>query len=70
MMRPWCRGLFALLFLLAGGLVAQAAGINISRLRCEHLVNPLGIDVVQPRLGWELDSSVPGTAADRPTRCR
>ena len=24
------------------------------RLRCEHLANPVGIDVVQPRLSWQL----------------
>jgi alpha-L-rhamnosidase len=30
------------------------AQILPDRLRCEHLANPLGIDVVQPRLSWEL----------------
>jgi alpha-L-rhamnosidase len=27
---------------------------HVTRLRCEYLTNPLGIDVKQPRLSWEL----------------
>jgi len=35
--------------------LAQAqAQLTPGRLRCEHLVNPLGVDVVQPRLSWQL----------------
>jgi alpha-L-rhamnosidase len=34
-----------------------AAPFNATRLRCEYLVNPTGIDVVQPRLDWILTSS-------------
>ncbi len=30
------------------------------RLRCEHLVDPLGIDVLHPRLSWELSDDGPG----------
>ncbi|HYG24640.1 MAG TPA: family 78 glycoside hydrolase catalytic domain [Verrucomicrobiae bacterium] len=30
--------------------------IRISRLRCEYLQNPLGIDEIQPRLSWILQS--------------
>lgn len=29
-------------------------------LRCEYLVNPLGVDVVKPRLSWKLESSQRG----------
>ncbi len=29
---------------------------TVGNLRCESLENPLGIDVVQPRLGWMLES--------------
>ena len=29
-------------------------------LRCEYLENPLGIDVLKPRLSWKLDSSIRG----------
>ncbi|MEI8374560.1 MAG: glycoside hydrolase family 78 protein [Planctomycetota bacterium] len=31
-----------------------AGGIQAENLRCEHLVNPLGIDTPQPRLSWTL----------------
>ena len=33
------------------------AQISIQNLRCEMLVNPLGIDVKEPRLSWQLNSS-------------
>ena len=33
---------------------AQPKPVN---LKCEHLVNPLGIDVPNPRLSWQLDDS-------------
>src|SRR6266508_3554814 len=32
----------------------------VSNLTCEYRVNPLGIDVVQPRLSWQLESSQRG----------
>lgn len=34
-----------------------AADITLQKLRCEMLVNPQGIDVTQPRLSWQLNSS-------------
>lgn len=37
-----------------------AAGVSIQNLRCEYLTNPLGIDVVNPRLSWIIESSVRG----------
>lgn len=33
-----------------------SAAIGLQNLRCEMLVNPLGIDVVRPRLSWEITS--------------
>ena len=33
------------------------AATSVSELRCEHLVNPMGIDTTQPRLSWMLHSS-------------
>jgi alpha-L-rhamnosidase len=33
------------------------AAVSVGELRCEHLENPQGIDVVQPRLSWMLQSS-------------
>jgi alpha-L-rhamnosidase len=36
------------------------AGLKASKLRCEYRVNPLGIDVVKPRLSWVVESSERG----------
>jgi len=35
---------------------AQTTGTSAVNLRCEYLVNPAGIDVVEPRLSWILKS--------------
>ncbi|HET8631741.1 MAG TPA: family 78 glycoside hydrolase catalytic domain, partial [Thermomicrobiales bacterium] len=32
----------------------MATDLGVTRLRCEYLVNPLGLDVARPRLSWEL----------------
>jgi hypothetical protein len=55
-MRGLLLGAFAL-----GVIHAQAA--TIGHLRCEYLTDPLGIDVAQPRLSWELE-----TGAKNPER--
>jgi len=34
----------------------------VQDLRCEYQDNPLGIDVVQPRLSWKLASAQRGVA--------
>ena len=34
--------------------------VRVDNLRCESLVDPLGIDVAQPRLGWQLRSQQRG----------
>ena len=34
--------------------MAAAAPVSVSTLKCEYRVNPLGIDVMQPRLSWQL----------------
>ena len=31
--------------------------LTVTRLHCEYHAAPLGIDVLHPRLGWELTSS-------------
>ncbi len=46
---------FLVIFLMAG-LVLQAQ-VVVKNLRCEMLINPLGIDVQQPRFSWQLESS-------------
>lgn len=35
---------------------AVIAQVHVSNLLCENLTNPLGLDVMQPRLSWELVS--------------
>ena len=35
--------------------------ITVANLRCEMLVNPLGIDRARPRLSWQLNSDIRGT---------
>lgn len=36
--------------------ISRTDGIRPADLRCEYLANPLGIDVVKPRLSWQLES--------------
>lgn len=33
------------------------AGVHLTQLRCEYLINPLGIDSCQPRLSWVLEGN-------------
>ena len=37
--------------------VAAADAMKVDQLRCEYLENPLGIDVLEPRLSWTIESS-------------
>ncbi len=48
--------------LLLGVLLPPHAGaeLTVSKLRCEYLVDPVGIDEVQPRLSWVVSSSERG----------
>lgn len=39
------------------GWQVRAAEVIPSDLRCEHLINPLGIDPAKPRLSWELQAA-------------
>ena len=34
--------------------LTAATTIKVERLRCEYKTNPIGIDVAQPRLSWQL----------------
>ena len=45
---------------LATAATLARAGIKVTNLRCEYGVNPLGLDVAQPRLFWELTSAQRG----------
>ena len=42
------------------GIAVGVDNLTPVELRCEYLQNPLGIDVVQPRLSWRLESKVRG----------
>ena len=52
--------------------VAPAAAADspatVEYLRCEYRVDPLGIDVPQPRLSWEM-RDLRAAQDKRPTRC-
>ncbi len=52
------RKLFTLITVLAG--FAGAAEFSASNLRCEYQINPIGIDVLHPRLSWNIESSKRG----------
>ena len=46
---------FTIAALLLASLTALQAA-EVANLRCESLTNPLGIDVVKPRLSWVIES--------------
>ncbi len=48
--------LFLFIFLYYAGLKAQPASFQVTKLRCEYLENPLGIDCQNPRFTWQLES--------------
>lgn len=49
--------LLAILFL---SFKQEEKAINLNHLRCELLVNPVGIDVINPRLSWEIKANLRG----------
>jgi alpha-L-rhamnosidase len=50
------------LFSFLSMLSSSASQLSVAHLRCEYLVQPLGIDVAQPRLSWRLESEHRGVA--------
>ncbi|MEZ6062297.1 MAG: family 78 glycoside hydrolase catalytic domain [Planctomycetaceae bacterium] len=48
----------ALLLILAFASDTMGAGLKVSGLSCEHLIDPRGIDDVRPRLSWKLMPAV------------
>ena len=46
------RVMTIVLFCVLGTITGAASAATIQELRCEYLKNPLGIDVVKPRLSW------------------
>jgi len=48
-------GVLAPLLVVAPAFATEA--ISAGRLRCEYKVNPLGIDVLRPRLSWQIQAA-------------
>ena len=48
--------------------LSASANLTVSNLRCEYLVSPLGIDIAQPRLSWQIRERElkSGTGGQRP----
>lgn len=55
-MRLFLFTLGVLVFLSFFAAAHAAPGMTVDRLRCEYLQDPLGIDVVEPRLSWIVTS--------------
>ncbi len=55
---------------LSPGQAQQPAGIRPTGLRCEAAVDPLGVDVAEPRLSWALEAARPGERDQRQTAYR
>jgi len=50
------KRLFVLLLFSFAKIVTAGQSLLVTNLRCEYAQNPLGIDVKEPKLSWELDS--------------
>ncbi len=48
--------LTAIVLLSTDSVIAADKNVAVKDLRCEYLVNPLGIDVTQPRLSWIIET--------------
>ncbi len=60
-MRYYFYILFTVLFFLTSSCVDKSKQIlSIDNLRCDYKINPLGIDVKEPLLSWELTSDLRG----------
>ena len=62
-------------FMLTAGLFASCAPretseISVDGLTCEYLVDPLGIDVAQPRLAWKIEQSDAAQKGQLQTACQ
>ena len=45
------------LFLIFHSAIIFAQDISINGMTCEHKTNPLGVDVMNPRLSWVINSN-------------
>ncbi|MCA9260139.1 MAG: hypothetical protein KDA61_13095, partial [Planctomycetales bacterium] len=53
-----------------GGDLNASASVAVGNLRCEYLIDPRGIDVVEPRLSWRLAALSPDQRGQRQTGYR
>ena len=65
----WCGG-FCLVAPAAQSAEPSSAPLEVVDLRCEHLVSPLGIDDLQPRLSWKLRATSEELRAQRQSAYR
>jgi len=56
-----CLVAFTLAFILCIEVCEAASPLSVNDLKCEYKTNPLGIDVVKPRLSWKIGASQRGT---------
>lgn len=68
-MKPFLGAFLGACLLLGSARPALAfqrlASITVTNLTCEYLVNPLGLDTPQPRLGWQLAAVNPASRGQR-----
>lgn len=50
------RRLIVISLCLITGITTHGQKLKVQHLRCEYLVDPIGIDTKKPRLSWELDA--------------
>jgi alpha-L-rhamnosidase len=58
------RGTFVACLVVILSLISRgvaATPLSVSNLRCEYKTNPMGIDILKPRMSWELVSADRGT---------
>ncbi len=58
MKRIWLK--FSLLIFAGITSFAGGAQVLVSNLKCEYLINPLGMDETRPRFTWQIESAEPG----------
>lgn len=51
--------LFTIFWAIVSFFSISSAQISVEKLECEYLVNPIGVDVVNPRLSWKIISARP-----------
>ena len=56
-LRIWILIVFLFTSVCRENTTVSISGLHAKVLKCEYRINPLGIDVEQPRLRWELESN-------------